>query len=386
MLAALFHAERARGDSAAENPALYLYWENDTRTHTLTSRQSDRAYTNGARVALMWPTEQGGGPYGTLSWLTRWAQCPSGLEFFSRGDARAVGFAFGQNMYTPADITEPALQPNDRPYGGWTYLGALSSAGILTSSGERQPNGLFVPVSLKRLARVEVDLGVVGPASGTAETQTWVHTKLCSDCARPTGWDHQLRNELVLQLHHDVSWRKIEGFLTRPRPGGSKDREATVRYFDFVHGGGSSLGNAFVNLRGSATARLGWNLSNDMGPSANIRSVVPYKVAPGWFEAYAFTRAEPRAVARNIFLNGNTFQDSHRVPHRGLVADWELGGLVRLGPVRVMWRRIQRSPEFAQQDSPHIFGAWNLVADLPRRWLIPPSCGPCAEKAARDEF
>jgi lipid A 3-O-deacylase len=42
------------------------------------------------------------------------------------GDAgydRNVAISIGQSMFTPVDVRNPALVPNERPYAGWLYVG-----------------------------------------------------------------------------------------------------------------------------------------------------------------------------------------------------------------------------------------------------------------------
>ncbi len=37
----------------------------------------------------------------------------------------SAGWAVGQNIYTPTDITAERPDPSDRPYGGWLYYGLM---------------------------------------------------------------------------------------------------------------------------------------------------------------------------------------------------------------------------------------------------------------------
>ncbi|NJN06327.1 MAG: DUF2219 family protein, partial [Rhodobacteraceae bacterium] len=45
------------------------------------------------------------------------------LPSFGTGyGARRIGFTVGQEIYTPANLTDPAPIPTDRPYAGWLYF------------------------------------------------------------------------------------------------------------------------------------------------------------------------------------------------------------------------------------------------------------------------
>jgi hypothetical protein len=66
-----------------------------------------------------------------------------------------------------------------------------------------------------------------------------------------------------------------------------------------------------------------------------------------------------RAVARNIFLDGNTFTDSHSIDKEGLVGEMRFGLAVLLGRYRLTYARVNRSEEFEGQAS-NRFGSLTL--------------------------
>ena len=66
----------------------------------------------------------------------------------------------------------------------------------------------------------------------------------------------------------------------------------------------------------------------------------------GGHEWYVFAGVDARAVARNIFLDGNTFRDSASVDKRVFVYDFKAGVSLRIAPVRVSLTHVQRSAEF----------------------------------------
>ena len=55
-----------------------------------------------------------------------------------------------------------------------------------------------------RLDRLQLTLGVVGPASLAEKTQTAIHKFMGSPVAQ--GWDHQLENELTLMVSYERQW------------------------------------------------------------------------------------------------------------------------------------------------------------------------------------
>jgi hypothetical protein len=58
---------------------------------------------------------------------------------------------------------------------------------------------------------------------------------------------------------------------------------------------------------------------------------------------------EGRAVARNLFLDGNSFQTSRSVGHEDLVGDFSAGAAILLPALRADFSYTRRSREFPGQ-------------------------------------
>ncbi|MBU6297429.1 MAG: DUF2219 family protein [Alphaproteobacteria bacterium] len=78
------------------------------------------------------------------------------------------------------------------------------------------------------------------------------------------------------------------------------------------------------------------------------------------FSAYVFVGIDGRAIARNIFLDGNTWQSSRSVAKKNLVGDLELGAAMTFARVRLAFTHVFRSREYASQTSADQFGAVSL--------------------------
>ncbi|MGC9342471.1 MAG: lipid A-modifier LpxR family protein [Bacteroidales bacterium] len=89
--------------------------------------------------------------------------------------------SIGQDMYTPEDFERTTVDSTDRPY-----------AGVLYATFNRT---ISSPAKL-RIFRSSLILGVIGPASGAAKTQNFLHRILDNDIFQ--GWDHQIGNGLIL--------------------------------------------------------------------------------------------------------------------------------------------------------------------------------------------
>jgi lipid A 3-O-deacylase len=293
-------------------------WENDM------FYDEDNDYTNGVRFSYFSPENS------VPDWIE---EAASAMPLFSTKGHKRWSFAIGQNMYTPSDISVPTLQLNDRPYAGWTY----GTIGLMSDLGNRLDN-------------LQLTVGMVGPASKAEETQKAVHRIV--DSQKPMGWDNQLRDELGVVLSYNRKWRGLYEFS----PFGFG--------MDITPSLGGNVGNVFTNATAGTVVRFGYDLPSDYGPPliqptlAGSEFFVPTK-SFGW---YLFAGVEGRAVARNIFLDGNTFRDSHSVDKKELVGDFQGGIAFTFNTVRVAYTHIVRTKEFDGQEKGDQYGAITVSA------------------------
>jgi lipid A 3-O-deacylase len=314
---------------AAEEPSLpwaaNIYFENDLFTGT------DSNYTNGVKITVISPdlvsfVESGKLPAWSLPYIYR-------LPFINNPDPalkRKVEFSFGQNMYTPDDTTRSDLILDDRPYAGWTYFATA-----------------FHTRSIGQMDTIELQMGIVGPASLAEETQKTVHS--LRDLQRPNGWDNQLKNEPGLEAIYERKWR--------PDPIYSRDAFA----LDVIGHLGCALGNVATYANTGFETRLGWNLPDDFGASlirpAGNTSFSFRQQRGGYF----FVGVNGRAVLRDIFLDGNTFADSHSVDKKYFVADLAGGVAIYFEQFKLTWTQVLRTKEFDGQPDDHEFGSLSLT-------------------------
>lgn len=306
----------AKAEEATETGTLSLVFENDLFYDT------DRNYTNGVRASWL------SGPDRTPEWALRAAHW---FPLFPDGGTVRTSYAVGQNMYTPEDIAlrDPPL--DDRPYAGWLY----GSIGLIAETG-------------RRLDQLELTFGVVGPASLAEQTQTIVHEITGSQ--EPRGWDTQLKNEPGVILTYQRSWRR---FVSESVSGFS---------FDATPHAGGALGNVFTYANAGLTFRFGQRLPLDYGPP-RIQPSLPgsgFFVPQDGFGWYLFAGMEGRAVARNIFLDGNTFRNSRSVDKEPLVGDLQFGIALTWSNVRLSYTHVLRTREFETQDETDDFGAFSV--------------------------
>jgi len=302
--------------------------------------KTNRDYTNGLRIGWLSPA---------LPQLPdSWANLLTLPTFFGeRAPAsvtRRFAVSFGQNLYTPADTSTPLPIFNDRPYAAWLYAGfALQSI----YKRENPKTGRIEPV---RLDIVELDLGVIGPAAGGEFVQNNFH-RLINDTPA-LGWANQLHNEPTIGLTFERRWRVGRGVVL----------ESPKLEYDIIPRIGAALGNVSTYATAGGTLRIGKDLRNDFGPP-RARPALPGSegfVGSG-FGWYFFIGIDGEAVARNIFLDGNSGGGSLSVTHRPFVGEAQAGLAVLFNGVRISFTQVLRTPEFFERDRFDQFGSVNVT-------------------------
>jgi hypothetical protein len=329
ILACLSFHGRAGASDEKKNPwAQSVYFENDLFNNT------DSNYTNGVKYSVISPdlsphAQKARLPRKALEWIHRLPFIrDSGPRFSHRAE-----FSLGQNMYTPQDTSRSELIVDDRPYAGWTYFGLAYHRRALLEEGRQF------------LDSVEIQMGMVGPLSFAEETQTLVHELRGIETAE--GWQNQLKNEPGLVIAFERKW------LFFPENHGPLATDA------IIHTGGA-LGNVSTYFNGGLEVRFGLNLPRNFGVSL-IRPAGSTRFTPARKPAiYLFAAFNGRYVLHDIFLDGNTFTDSHSIDKKAFVADIGAGLSVSYHNLMLTYTSVTRTREFKGQDQNHDFGSLTL--------------------------
>ncbi len=258
-------------------------------------------------------------PDDTPDWVVRAARH---MPFFPAGGTVVTSPSLGQNMYTPTDIALPNPPMTERPYAGFLYLGL----GFATDNTKEQQ-------------QLQLQLGVVGPASLADQTQTWFH-RLIGVC-QSQGLAHPAQER------------------TRPCPDIRTQLarlclgQAAGSAFDLSPHLGGAIGNVYDYANAGAMVRFGFELPNDFGPM-RIDPALPganfYEPKDDGFSWYLFAGVDGRAIARNLFLDGNSFVNSRSVDKLPFVGDMQFGAAISIGgsgspsPMCSAPRNTARSP------------------------------------------
>lgn len=318
----------ASDEKPSEGGTFTFQVENDRVVNT------DRHYTNGLRLGWV-SRRRDDGPEWTrdlLDWLYPLADVSGGR----------IGFAGGHNIYTPEDTNARALIDNDRPYAGWLYAEASLHAEALVdrSTPDGPKRALF-----DHLDSVALNLGIVGPHAYGEFVQNEWHDLI--GVARSNGWSNQLRDEPALGLFFERRWRS-------PSLNAGEFLE-----LDAIPHIGGALGNLMTAANAGLTLRLGQGLRRDWGPPHIRPTMSGLDAISGddGFAWYLFGSAEARAVAWDIFLDGNSFRDSHSVGREPFVGDFQLGAAILMGDARIAFTHVFRTRQFKGQRESDRFGS-----------------------------
>lgn len=257
----------------------------------------------------------------------------------SPNDEIWLRYGFAQQFFTPDDIKIPTIQLDDRPYAGWLF----TSLDIVNETIIRNNNG----DDTHYRNSVGLRVGVVGPSSQGENLQKFWHS--LREFTDPQGWHLQLRDEpgFTYSLGHE---RKV--FRNDISNGWS---------YDGVGSAQAAIGNIYAGLELGATIRLGWNLNTRW--EAKTMADVGYDhsgidLTPGFF---LFAGLTGRYVARDIFVDGNTWRDSHSVSRTPFVSDQMLGLGISWKHVEFRATLTRRTDQYRTQAAPTRFGSVVLI-------------------------
>lgn len=301
-----------------------FFWENDGSI-LKRNNATDRHYTNGNAV--------------TFAHRPDWAEAFADIATLGEAfDRTAAGYILGHMIFTPEDISATQLIRNDRPYAGYLFAGVYV---------QRANDNTF--------DHAQLDLGLVGPSSYAEHFQKDIHDFL--DLDEPKGWDNQLEDEPTAQLTLRRKWRQDPASV---RWGGHEWSHQLIPQVELA------VGSIYRHVAAGVTWRIGHNLPDDFGPG-RLADVADATGGPTQrWGAYGFLRAAGKISEHNLFLEGNSFKDSHGVDGNTLVGEVQVGVAAhyryRGWNIQTNYSQTFISEEFDGQDGSDAYGALMLAA------------------------
>ncbi len=284
----------------------------------------DQDYTNGTRVSWF---RAGKKPPGITQSLAKT------LPFLNINEATSTAYSLGQNLYTPEAEASKEQDPNDRPWAAFLYTSMT-----------------MVTVEKNYVDEYELTLGVVGPLAMGEQVQTTVHK--IKRVTIPQGWDNQLKNEPGIILAWGRRWAGPLHYILK-----------NGNALSLIPHTGVALGNIYTYASLGATLKFSTNETPLSDKPLSVRPSIP---GTGYFSYHdrvnweIFTGFEGRAIARNIFLDGNTFANSYSVHKKPLVADLSAGTSLTINRTKLSYTLVYRTKEYTTQRHPSVFGSISL--------------------------
>jgi len=281
------------------------------------SKLTDRYYTNGIRVGYL----SGEGAYPFLSGLTQ--------MLWGEGAPR-LAVDVTQQIYTPSNTQAKNPPLGDRPYAGVLLA---NFAAVQDGANTRSSLGLSV--------------GVVGPDALGEEVQNGFHDLIGQ--GHNNGWGTQLHNEPVFAFTSARVWRFATGSVAGLET-------------DVLPALAATLGTLKLGAETGVSVRLGSGLANDYG-APRIRALSGGDAfrrgdSIGW---YVFAGLHGQAVARDVTLDGNTFQNSRSVKLTPFVGEASGGAALLAYGMRLSYTHVVQTADFKhEKGGPHQFGSLAL--------------------------
>ncbi len=330
-LVGLTVASVALADGSGAGPIFAITEENDLFIWPL-GPKSDRHYTQGLKLTYFAGEDE---MRRSAEW---WNTHLPAVAFPKDNSQTRVGFAFGQNMYTPQNIAARNPSPRDQPYCAWLYLGAMFQ--------RRGIGANDIPV----MEHFEMDLGLIGPPALGEQAQKFVH-RYVSGSVQPEGWDYQLQSEPALLMKYNRAWR-----LTPVK--------AAEKNLDLIPHVGINLGNVRVSGEVGTMLRAGWNLPDDFGittinsTAGNTGGLTAQSPSCG---AHVFAGAKGEVIGQDIFLEGNTGRASRSVTPEPMIGEFSWGLALRVArhfDLAYTW--VMRSQTFETQRTRDFYGSFTF--------------------------
>lgn len=241
------------------------------------------------------------------------------------------GWDFGQEIYTPEDITKTTAPIDDRPYAAVLYLGVFAEK-YFENEG---------------YTKVGLDLAILGPLAGGKASQAGVHT--LNNSTLPRGWKNQISGEMGVIYRFEIVPIVYCGFFDLCQRG-------EKRHFDIAPKIKGKIGNLFTDFSVEGTFRVGL-----LEPYFNTG----FAGIPWHAQFHFFGRSEIRAVLYNATIEGGLINQqpenkgSDNIRH--LYTENELGFSLKFSKFSFDYGLVYQSPEIEEKEFAYNFHSFGRL-------------------------
>ena len=247
------------------------------------------------------------------------------FDFIMKEEVYSIQHSIFQFIYTPEHIDVAELQPNDRPWAGWSGYQNLSSY-----------------QNDKRNIKLGYQIGIIGPYSYSENSQKTIHEWI--DSTEPLGWANQIDTHLALNVLGEYQYRLV-------------DR----KNYDLTGSTYSLLGTSHVLGGVSLLNRIGWNIPDGFD---DISAEPIPRGTRGFFNKasiYLLGGVDSRYIAYNALFDE---ADEYNIEKKNFVTDMSLGMGFRYSNLRLIYKYVWRTKEFDGDEKIKAFGTISISWDF----------------------
>lgn len=246
------------------------------------------------------------------------------ISLHPENNVTSFNISINQEIYTPENKSVN-IPENDYLYGGSLYL----TFGV----NQRRDTSL---------ERLQLQLGVVGKYSFAEDVQNGIHNSVNKEHNSPLPWINQVGDEVLINF--------LYSYTARLRLINSNIISMYLLPTAMV-----SLGNGATYLDVNTRLQIGYNLDTSFGVHKITYGMDSIGVTSDDFMIYLYGGVGSRLMARNIFVQGNTFQEPYRHKIYPFVLYLEAGFSIGYNGVELSYGITHKTREYKFQPKEHTY-------------------------------
>lgn len=249
----------------------------------------------------------------------------SKVSLYPKNNLTSFSINLNQEIYTPENKSYD-VGYTDHPYAGGLYL------------------SFFINQRRKySLERIGISLGTVGEYSFAKEVQDGIHSSINKEHNKKLPWVNPVGNEFIANLYYSYT-------------GKVPMIQSKIISMHLVPSGSLSLGNDRTYFDFNTRLLIGHNLDNTFGPLKINYGVDALGSFSDDFSIYLYGGLGYRFTARNIYIQGNTWEDPFRHELEPFVYYFEGGVTISYKHFEISYGITHKSKEYKFQPKNHTYG------------------------------
>lgn len=253
---------------------------------------------------------------------TKWLKY---VSLYPKNNVTSFNIGINQEIYTPEDKSLNVSE-DDHPYAGGLYF----TFGL----NQRRINSL---------ERINIQMGVTGKYSFAQDVQDFIHSSVNKDHNKKLPWINQVGDEFIFNFLYSYTGRVPMA-------------ESKIISMHMLPTASVSLGNGSTYFDFNTRLLIGHNLATSFGPLKMNYGADMIGAVNDDFSIYLYGGLGYRFVARNIYIQGNTWEDNFRHKIEPFVYYFEGGLVISYKGFEASYGITHKSKEYTFQPKNHTYG------------------------------